>query len=327
MEIIDSNHPFLLNSDTAATIGFFDGVHAGHRFLLEQLKTQAGLRNSPSMVITFRRHPQSVLRPEFQLELLSSLDEKISQLSMTGIDYCLLLDFTPSLSQMNAKEFIQEQLKKEWRVNLLLIGYDHRFGKNRSEGFDDYAGYGKACGMEIIQALELPDIRISSTHIRNCLLKGKIKEANRLLSHCYRLEGKVVAGNSFGRKIGFPTANLEMPDKNKIVPGEGVYASYVHYSGKKYGGMTYIGKRPTVINQGDRRIEVHLFNFSGDLYGETLQIEFVEFLREDKRFESAEELKQQLFTDRESAKTALAGSESIPSAKSSTAASTVSSAK
>jgi len=305
MEIISSDHPFLLNGEMATTIGFFDGVHAGHRFLLEQLKRQAKANHLPSMAITFSQYPQSVLKTGFHPKLLNTLNERIERLALSGIDYCLLLDFTQSLSQLSAKEFIQNKLNKEWFVKLLLIGYDHRFGKNREEGFEDYVKYGKECGMKILQALELPDLQVSSTLIRNCLLNKNVKEANRMLSYFYRIEGKIIEGNHLGMKIGFPTANLEVSDKSKIIPCEGVYASYVYWKQKKYEGMVYIGKRPTVTNRGEKRIEAHLFNFSGDLYGETIQLEFVEFLRGDKKFERLEDLKKQLFADREKAIVAL----------------------
>jgi riboflavin kinase/FMN adenylyltransferase len=211
----------------------------------------------------------------------------------------MLLDFTLSLSKLTAKEFIQKKLKEEWYVKLLVIGYDHRFGKNREEDFTDYLKYGKECGIEIVLASELQDATISSTLIRNCLLNKKMKEANNMLSYNYRLEGKVIGGNRLGNKIGFPTANLEVSDKNKIIPGEGVYAVRVYWEQNQYDGMVYIGKRPTVSVHGEKRIEVHLFNFSGDLYGETLQLEFVEFLREDKQFESIKKKKKQLSSDRE----------------------------
>jgi len=305
MKIINSDHFPSLNNEMAATIGFFDGVHTGHRFLLEQLKMQAEAHRLLSMVITFPQYPQSVLQSGTQPKLLNTFNERIDRLSLSGIDYCLLLDFTLSLSQLTAKEFIQKKLKKEFHVKLLLIGYDHRFGKNRAEGFDDYVRYGKECGMEIIQALELPDVTISSTYIRNCLSNKRIKEANRMLYYYYCLEGKVVEGNHLGNKIGFPTANLEVSNKDKIIPGDGVYACWVNWNQKKYGGMVYIGKRPTVAINGEKRIEIHLFNFSGDLYGKTIMLEFVEFLREDKQFENVEELKKQLFADREAAIRAL----------------------
>ncbi|MCL1933409.1 MAG: bifunctional riboflavin kinase/FAD synthetase [Candidatus Azobacteroides sp.] len=309
MEIIRSNHLSRLSAGTAATIGFFDGVHAGHRFLLEQLKTQAHAHQLPSMVITFLQHPQTVLQPGFQPKLLSTFDERIERLSESGIDYCLLQDFTPSLSGLDAQTFIQKKLKEEWFVKLLLIGYNHRFGKNRAEGFEDYVKYGKACGMEILQASKLPDMSVSSTHIRNYLSERNVKEANRMLSYFYRLEGKVIEGNHWGRELGFPTANLEISDTNKIIPGEGIYALLVYQGEKKYKGMVYIGQRPTLTIHGEKRIEVHLFDFSGDLYGETLQLEFVEFLREGRQFENTEELKKQLFADREAALAALTGLE------------------
>jgi len=305
MEIISSDHLSRLNNEIAATIGFFDGVHAGHRFLLQQLKIQADAKQLPSTIITFLHHPQNVLNPGFQPKLLSTFDERIERLSLSGIDYCLLLDFTQSLSQLSAQKFIQKKLKEEWHVNLLLIGYNHHFGKNRAESFEDYVKYGNECGMEIVQALKLPNFPVSSTRIRNYLTEKNMKEANRVLSYFYRLEGTVIEGDRFGKTMGFPTANLDISDKNKIIPGEGIYAVRVYRGLKKYEGMVYIGKRPTVTIQGEKRIEVHLFNFSGNLYGETLQLEFVEFLRESKQFENAENLKRQLFADKEAAITAL----------------------
>ena len=308
MQIIDNDRISLLNNEVAATIGFFDGVHAGHRFLFEQLKTQANAHNLPSMVITFQQHPKSVLQFGLKPKLLNTFKEKKHRLSLSGIDYCLLLDFTESLSQLTAKEFIQKKLKEEWNVRLLLIGYDHRFGKNRAEGFEEYIKYCQECGIKIIKASELPNVSISSTHIRNCLSECKITEANRMLSYNYTLVGIVTEGNRLGKKIGFPTANLDINDKDKIIPGEGIYAAWVHWRQQKFGGMVYIGKRPTVTAFGEQRIEVHLFDFSKDLYGEELRLEFVNFLREDKKFEGVEELKKQLRADMESANAVLARS-------------------
>jgi len=306
MEIINGDRLSRMNNEIAAAIGFFDGVHRGHRFLLEQLKIQAVVRQLPSAAITFFQHPQNILCPGFQPKLLNTFDERIEHLALTGIDYCSLLDFTLSLSRLSAQEFIQK-LKEECRVGLLLIGYNHRFGKNRTEGFEDYVRYGNECGMEILQAPELPDISVSSTRIRTCLARKKVKEANQMLSYLYRLEGIVHEGNRLGRKMGFPTANLEVSDKNKLIPGEGIYAVWAYRGQKKYGGMVYIGNRPTVTIHGENRIEVHLFDFSDDLYGETLQLEFVDFLRESRHFENMEELKKQLFADREAAMMALPG--------------------
>jgi len=301
MEIINNAVSFRFKEKNAATIGFFDGLHSGHRFLLEQLMTYAVSRNLPTMAITFFQHPQVVLQPGFQPELLNTFDERINQLSLIGIDYCLLLDFTESISQMSAKDFIQKKLKNEWNVRLLLIGYDHKFGKNRKESFNDYIIYGQECGMEIIQALELPDIPVSSSHIRNYLLEKNISDANLLLSYHYTLSGKIIKGDQLGKKIDFPTANLEINDKNKIIPGDGVYAIKAFWEERKADGMVYIGRRPSILNGGEKRIEANLFNFSGDLYGKTLQIEFIDFIRPDIQFNSLEELKKQLSIDREKA--------------------------
>jgi len=300
MKIINNDPLFRPQGELAATIGFFDGVHAGHHFLLDQLKTEANKRKLPSMIITFPRSPQSVLQTGCRNELLNTLDEKIERLALSGIDYCLSMDFTRKLSEMSAKDFIQK-LKEEWSVKLLLVGYDHRFGKNRSEGFEDYVKFGNEYGMEIIRASQFPGLSVSSTLIRNYLSERNVKEANRMLSYFYRLEGTIIEGDRLGRKIGFPTANLNISDKNKMIPGEGVYAGQVVRGTKKYPAMIYIGKRPTVTDQGEKRIEVHLFDFSGNLYGETLQIEFVDFIRESKPFKSTEELKNQLIADRKAA--------------------------
>ncbi|GHT09930.1 riboflavin biosynthesis protein [Bacteroidia bacterium] len=297
MEIININDTFRLKDEIAATIGFFDGVHAGHRFLINQLKTLAV--DLPTAVITFPQHPRITLQSDYIPKLLTTLDEKLVQLATTGIDYCLLLDFTKPVSQLSAKAFIQEKLRKQMQVKQLLIGYDHRFGKNRAEGFNDYVEQGKACGTTVIQALELPDSdHVSSTTIRNKLSERKLKEANQMLSYHYTLQGKVIPGNQLGHQIGFPTANLQTDD-NKVIPGEGIYAVWVDVETEKYPGMVYIGKRPTVITGGEKRIEVHLLDFSGDLYGKTLRLEFVEFLRDDQRFDSMEALRKQLQLDKE----------------------------
>jgi len=301
MEIITAEQPFPLIGEMAATVGFFDGVHAGHRYLLEQLRKEADARKLPSMAITFTQYPQSILRAKFRNICLNTLDERIERLSFSGIDYCLLLDFDRPLSQLTAKDFIQQKLKKEWNIRFLLIGYDNRFGKRRLHSFRSYVKYGADCGMEIIQASELPDFQVSSTNIRNCLLANNLEEANRMLSYFYRLEGKVTTGDRIGRKFGFPTANIKVNDKDKILPSKGVYAAFVHSSGKKYSGMVYIGRRPTKAGRGEKRIEVHLFDFTGDLYGKNLQLELVGFIRKEKRFGSFEDLKKQLFSDRETA--------------------------
>ncbi|MDR0733194.1 MAG: bifunctional riboflavin kinase/FAD synthetase [Dysgonamonadaceae bacterium] len=283
----------------AATIGFFDGVHKGHRFLIEQLKELAADEGLPAAVITFRQHPQSLVQAGYKPALLNTPDEKLSLLSGLGIDICYLSDFTKELSQLGAQEFISGVLCRKLGVRQLLIGYDHRFGKNRAESFAHYVAYGRDCGLKVVQAKELPGFaeHVGSTFIRNLLAEGRMEEANRLLTYNYSLEGGVAEGNKLGREIGFPTANLDINDKNKIIPKDGVYAAWVHAGTEKYKGMVYIGKRPTVLAGGERRIEAHILDFSGDLYGKMLRLEFVNFLREDQTFKDLSGLKKQLCID------------------------------
>lgn len=301
MKVISVDSCIYPGKAICATIGFFDGVHIGHRFLINQLKNLANAEKSASAVITFPEHPRITLQNGFLPKLLNTQEEKLNQLNCTGIDFCFLLRFSNEIAAMSAEEFIRDILVKQLNVKSLLIGYNHRFGRNRAEGFSDYKKYGEMYGMEVVLAEELPKEAqsVSSTLIRKKLEESDLKEANRLLSYNYQLSGKVVSGNKLGRKIGFPTANLDLSDKNKVIPGVGIYAVWVYFSGEKYPGMAYIGTRPTVTSHGEKRIEVHLIGYSGDLYNEVLTLEFVEYLREDKRFETLEALREQLVRDRE----------------------------
>jgi riboflavin kinase/FMN adenylyltransferase len=303
-QVIHIDSSFQSNREIAATIGFFDGVHLGHRFLIDQLKNLAEAKGLPSAIITFPQHPKITLQTGYIPKLLNTLSERMLRLSLTDIDYCYLLDFSKELSQLDARTFIQEKLSKQFHVKYLLIGYDHRFGKDRTEDFEDYVKYGRECDMEIVRALEFPVSHISSTVIRNKLMNGNLEEANRILSYNYTLRGKVVAGNQLGREIGFPTANLEV-DPDKIIPAAGVYAVRIITDLVEYTGMAYIGNRPTVTNHGEKRIEAHLFNFSGDLYGKILRLELVAFIREEKHFSGIEELKKQLAEDKKKAYSSL----------------------
>jgi riboflavin kinase/FMN adenylyltransferase len=303
MEVLYINEITRIEPETIATIGFFDGVHRGHRHLINQLKQlalQAGLKTA---VITFPVHPRKVLQQEYQPKLLNTFDEKIEQLASTGIDYCYVIDFTRAFSEITAQDFIQQILYKQLHIKELLIGYDHKFGKGRMHEYKHYVEYGKACGMKMHQAekLQEEDKAVSSTIVRRLLSEGKIKETTCLLSCPYALEGKVVAGNRLGRTIGFPTANLELDDKDKIVPAEGVYAVWAFWEGKKHPAMAYIGTRPTVESQGEKKVEVHLFDFSRDIYGENLRIEFLDFLRPSIHFDNLAALQTQLAKDKEAA--------------------------
>ena len=292
---------FWPQSGVVATLGFFDGVHAGHRFLIERVKAVALQCGLPSTVITFSDHPRKVLSPDFEPKLLNRYGEKITLLGKTGIEGCFVMDFTTQLSEMSAGTFIKEVLAGEFNVKALVIGYDHRFGKNRMDGFDEYKKSGKACGMEIIQVKPLPRSGqpVSSTVIRNFLLTGNIRLANRLLGYHYNLDGCVVHGNHLGRTIGFPTANVDWSDHYKVMPHDGIYAVWVRVDADWYKGMAYIGDRPSVALDGEKRFEVHLLDFSEELYGSKIRIEFVDYLREDKKFDSLHDLKRQLEQDKQ----------------------------
>ena len=301
---VDESQPLCeLRSGIAATIGFFDGVHLGHRFLIEQLKNLARKVSMPSAVITFYIHPRNVLQTDYVPELLTTFDEKLHQLSTTGIDYCIVINFTRALSEYSAQSFIQDILSEQLHVKYLLIGYDHKFGKNRIDGFDKYKKYGKAIGMEVVSANQLEEKKVhhSSTAVRKMLLKGHVKDAARLLSYNYKLRGIVVRGDKFGGEIGFPTANVNLFDRDKIIPQKGAYAVHIKVKEDIYKGMLYIGYRPTLFKEGELRVEVNLFDFSGNLYGKSVEIEFIDHLRVDMKFKQISDLVKQLEKDRENA--------------------------
>ena len=293
------------NEDTieqgiVATIGFFDGVHVGHRFLIKELQDWGKELNMPSAVITFPEHPRQVLHSDYRPKLLDTFQEKMERLETTGIDYCIALDFTYELSLYSAADFIR-LLAEEYHVKGLLIGYDHRFGHDRSDGFEQYVGYGGQVGMEVRKASPYDEgnIRVSSSEIRRLLQEGKVEMANALLTYPYQLRGRIVSGYKVGRTIGFPTANIEVDSPYKLLPKVGVYAVWVELLGKRYKGMLYIGKRPTLQNGDNLTIEVNILGFSGNAYNDEITVSFVYAVREDKTFESVGALREQLERDRQ----------------------------
>ena len=301
MNIIRDTHPQAL-TPSVATIGFFDGVHLGHRHLINQVKMAASLNGWCSSIITFPVHPRQVIQSDYQPSLLSSPEEKIELLASTGIDNCILLPFTRELSQLTAWEFMQ-LLYEQYKVRMLVIGYDHRFGHNRAETFEDYCRYGRELGIHIMQATAYTQEqdKVSSSAIRRALLSGEVSTATKYLGYPYFLQGTIVSGYQVGRKIGFPTANLQVDFSNKLIPSIGVYAVYVYVNGQKYKGMLNIGHRPTLNNGTDLSIEVHILDFEGDIYHQLMRIEFVDFLRAEAKFQSTEELALQIQKDKEAA--------------------------
>lgn len=284
---------------SVATIGFFDGVHRGHRYLIEQVREVAAARGIASSVLTFPIHPRKVMQSDYHPALLTTCDEKVALLAETGIDYCMMLDFTPELARLSAKQFM-EVLKEQYQIQALVVGYDHRFGHNRSEGFEDYVRYGQELGMEVLLAHAYSyneDSTVSSSAIRQFLQQGKVSEAADYLSYRFFLEGTVVGGYRVGRKIGFPTANLHVNDPDKIIPADGVYAVYVYLDGVRYGGMLSIGYRPTIGNGTDRSVEVNIFHFNSDIYNQPMRITFVRYMRPELKFDTIEELIARIHQD------------------------------
>lgn len=299
MNIFEDTHPQTL-TPSVATIGFFDGVHLGHRYLINQVKIAASQCGWCSSIITFPIHPRQVIQSDYQPQLLSSPEEKLKLLASTGVDHCILLPFTRELSMLTAREFMQ-LLYDKYKVRMLVIGYDHRFGHNRAEVFEDYCRYGRELGIHIMQATAYTQEqdKVSSSAIRRALLSGDVSTARKYLGYNYFLEGTVVDGYKVGRKIGFPTANLRVDFPHKLIPSTGVYAVYVSVNGQDYKGMLNIGHRPTLNNGTDLSIEVHILDFQDDIYQQKMRIEFIGFLRPEMKFNSVNELILQMQKDKE----------------------------
>lgn len=283
-----------------ATIGCFDGVHRGHRYLIRQVTQIGQEKGLHTTLITFPVHPRQVMQSDYQPQLLSCLLQKEALIQTLQVDYCLMMAFTRELSELSAYEFMK-LLHGRFNVCVLVIGYDHRFGHNRTETFKDYCRYGAELGIEVTQARALVEdgVSVSSSVIRNLLNNGEIAEANHYLSYRYFLDGTVIDGYKMGRKLGFPTANLQPSCPNKLIPAEGVYAVYVYIDEVRYMGMLNIGYRPTVHNGENRSIEVYIIDFSGDIYHKQIRIEFMERIRREQKFESINALISQLNQDKD----------------------------
>ena len=309
METVILKEETFLTERSCATIGFFDGVHRGHRFLIEQLRQLACRRGERSMVVTFERHPRQVICPDWQPQLLTSLEEKESLLAATGIDVMVVLRFDAAMAALSAQAFMSRVLKDRLNVDALLAGYDNRFGHGRTEGFDDYVGYGKTIGIDVVgaEALMQQESAVSSTRIRRFISEGRVGEAADCLGRRYTLSGNVVHGEQVGRQLGFPTANIVPEDSQKLLPADGVYAVEVWTDdGRKVAGVMNIGTRPT-FNGHSRTLEVHLLDFSGDLYNRRLTVSFAARLRDECTFTSADALQQQMNLDVNNAREILNG--------------------
>lgn len=284
------------------TIGTFDGVHLGHRKIIAALQERATKMNGESVIFTFDPHPRKVLAPdEASLRLLTTLDEKIVLFEQSGIDHLIIYPFTPEFSRLTYEEFVEIVLVGQIHLKFLIVGYDHKFGKNREGDFE----FLKTCAtrfdfqIEKLDVLLMNEASVSSTKIRAAIQQGDFETANACLGYPFPLHGTVVEGQKLGRQIQFPTANINASDPDKIIPGYGVYAVQVMVQGNSYHGMLNIGSRPTVNNNADHRtVEVHIFDFDSDIYGEPIEVVFFKKLRKEQKFPSLEALKDQLDKDK-----------------------------
>ena len=284
----------------AATIGFFDGVHCGHRYLIGRVIDEARADGLASMVITFARHPRQVIDTHYVPRLLSTPEMKIERLAETGIDRCTVLDFDRRMAALTAREFMIYTLSSRLNVRKLIIGYDNRFGHDRSESIDDYCAYGRTLGIEVIKScgITVDGIRVSSSVIRNAIERGDLTEANRCLGYAYTLSAHVSHGFRNGHRLGFPTANLDMDEVCQLLPQIGVYATRVRIEGEceLHPAMTSVGTRPTF--DGTRlSVETYILDFDADLYGRKLEVAFLKRIRSEKKFADLQQLRTQMADD------------------------------
>lgn len=289
-----------MNKGCAVTIGFFDGVHRGHRYLLQQLEELAAMNNLLPVCVTFDRHPRTVVMNDFIPSLLTTQEEKQNLLSKAFNGKVVVLPFTEELCVLTAKEFMQQVLREKLNAEILLMGYNHRFGHGGGTQ-EEYAAWGKETGIKVCVAKALNGEKVSSSRIRSLISNGDIEEANAMLGYPYFLTGRVTGGKRIGRQIGFPTANLTIQEQ-KLLPACGVYAVWVIIpDGTRRGGMLCIGHRPTIEANGEISVEAHIFDFSGNLYGASISLEFIGKLRDEQHFASLDALQQQLAFDATSA--------------------------
>ncbi|MCB9080911.1 MAG: bifunctional riboflavin kinase/FAD synthetase [Lewinellaceae bacterium] len=283
------------------TIGSFDGVHSGHRRIIDQVRRLARSVDGESVLITFYPHPRQIVYPrDTSLKLLTTIEEKIALLRELGIDHLVIVPFTVEFSQLSADEYIEKFLVGRFHPRTIVIGYDHRFGLGRQGDIHYLRWHGPRLGYEVVEIEKqtIDDITVSSTKIRNAIEQCNLISANRLLQHPFLLGGTVVHGEKNGAKIGYPTANLEIRDKYKLIPPDGVYAVYAWHQDQRYQGMLYIGRRPTLPDLNQRTIEVNLFDFNQQIYGDELRLELIEYVRGDRKLDSLQLLSAQLAEDK-----------------------------
>ncbi|MDN5199995.1 bifunctional riboflavin kinase/FAD synthetase [Fulvivirgaceae bacterium BMA10] len=291
------------------TSGTFDGVHIGHQKILEKLREIVRQNKGESVLLTFWPHPRMVLHShKYQIKLLSTFEEKAELLEARGVDHLIKIPFTPEFSQLTSEEFVRNILVNSIGTKKLVIGYDHRFGKNREGGFEYLSQHAAQLGFEVeeIPQQDIEDVAVSSSRIRNALNEGNVKIANKYLDRAYSIKGTIIKGAQLGRSIGFPTANIKLDNDYKLIPADGAYAVHVQFEQHLYRGMLNIGNRPTV-NGSERTIEVNIFNFDKDIYKKEIKVSFVDQIRKEIKFPNVEALRKQLMKDRELANDILNG--------------------
>lgn len=299
------------------TIGTYDGVHLGHQKIINYLNLKAKQIGGESVVFTFHPHPRMVLHPEdHNLELIQTIEERTKKLEKAGVDHLIIFPFSKEFSRLTAVEFIRDILVNQIGIHTLVVGYDHQFGRNREGTMQHLEELAPIYNFEIeeISAFMKDEVKISSTKIRNSLQIGDIEEALKYLGSPFELTGKVIKGDQIGNTISYPTANIHLLENYKLIPSNGVYAVKVRVDDSEYSGMLNVGHRPTISDQGEKRIEVNIFDFSKDIYGQTVTLKFVKLIRSEKTFTNLDELKIQLKKDENKCRVIL-GDFSYPSNK------------
>ena len=298
---------FTTQQPTVLTIGTFDGVHLGHQKIIERVVTTARQEGLLATIFTFFPHPRMVVQHDKSLKLIHTLEEKKQLLQRLGVDLLVVQPFNEAFAQLTAEEFVRTILVQHLNVKKVIIGYDHRFGRNRTANINDMCLFGEKYGfaVEEISVQEVDEVSVSSTKIREALNKGDVTTAEHYLGTPYSLTGTVVHGLKLGRTLGYPTANIQVTEDYKLIPKDGVYVVYSYIGGQKVYGMMSIGKNPTIEGKG-ASIEVYFFDFNGDLYDRELTIYFVKYLREERKFSSVALLKKQLQDDETTARKAIA---------------------